>query len=229
VERRAVLTDIEGTTTDLAFVRDVLFPLARRAIPDHLRRHWGDAALAPLRAAIAADLGVTVDRVSVDGAIDRLMTWMDEDRKETHLKRLQGELWKAAYADGTIRGHVYPDVRSAFERWTAAGHRIFVFSSGSVDAQRLLFGSSTDGDLSAYLSGYFDTVVGPKRAPASYQTIAERIGVAPGSVLFLSDVEAELDAAHAAGMRTGALLRPGVPPPTRDHHATYTTFDAITP
>ena len=230
---RAVLTDIEGTTTDLAFVRDVLFPLARREIPAYVRARFDDPSLAPLRAAIARDVGASADAasgVSAGAAIDRLMLWMDEDRKETHLKQLQGELWRAAYADGSMRAHVYPDVRPAFERWTAAGHRVFVFSSGSVDAQRLIFGHSTDGDLTPYLSGYFDTVVGPKREPASYRTIADRIGALPGDVLFLSDVIAELDAARAAGMRTGALLRPGVPaPPPSSTHPTHRTFETIEP
>ena len=149
---------------------------------------------------------------------------MDEDRKSTGLKAVQGLLWEEGYRSGALRAHVFADVPAAFARWRAAGLAIYVFSSGSVLAQRLLFAHSEAGDLSGLLDGHFDTTTGPKREPAAYRAIAREIGLAPEAVLFLSDVPAELDAARAAGMRTGLLERPGnVPAPGADHprHASF--------
>ncbi len=139
---------------------------------------------------------------------------MDRDRKSTALKALQGRIWEAGYRAGELKGkgEVYPDVGPALARWQQAGKRIAIFSSGSVQAQRNLFANTTDGDLSSFLSGYFDTTTGPKREARSYRQIAATLRQEPRDVLFISDVTAELDAARAAGMRTALCVRSAVSP-----------------
>jgi enolase-phosphatase E1 len=209
---RALLVDIEGTTTDIAFVHDVLFPIARAEVPRFLGAHAEDpeqaASIAAVRQAVAGGsrnpAGVTLDEV-----VAQLVAWIDADAKVTALKAIQGAIWREAYAAGTLKSHVYDDVEPAFRRLRAAGASIHVFSSGSVEAQRLLFAHTLAGDLTRYLSGYFDTTTGPKREAASYTRIAAAIGLPPGEVRFVSDVVAELDAAHAAGMETLWMVRPG--------------------
>ncbi len=192
----AVITDIEGTTTPIAFVRDTLFPYARARL---------EAALAT---AAGAKIAVEVEHM-VPGRpeLETLRHWMDEDAKVTPLKALQGLIWDAGYADGSLKGALYPDVHPALRRWAGSGLRLYVYSSGSVAAQKALFGHSVDGDLTGLFRGFFDTNVGPKREPDSYDRICIGINVPPHEVLFLSDVEAELDAAASAGLRTCQLVR----------------------
>lgn len=196
----AILLDVEGTTTPIAFVRDVLFPLARARLPALLTDRADDPAVASECAAVRA-VAPGQDVLAV------LLGWMDADAKATPLKALQGLIWREAYASGALQGEVYPDVAPAFRRWHARGVRLFIYSSGSAEAQRLIFAHSTAGDLSPLLSGYFDTRVGPKRDSASYGAIARAIDSPPERVLFLSDVAAELDAALAAGMRVTHIVR----------------------
>ena len=207
---RAVVTDIEGTTSSIAFVKDVLFPHARARLPGFVREH----ATRPDVAAMLDDARALAGDPSldVDGVVARLVGWIDEDRKAPPLKALQGLIWQEGYAAGDYRGHVYVDVAPALRRWHAAGVRLYVYSSGSVAAQRLLFGHSTAGDLTPLLSGYFDTGVGAKTSPDSYRAITASIGLAAPAILFLSDVPAELDAARAAGMATTQLCREGLAP-----------------
>ena len=211
---RAIVTDIEGTTGSIAFVHEVLFPYARRHLGDFLRRHHREAD-------VAAQLEATRAAASEPAAdLERLIAilegWIREDRKATPLKALQGMIWEAGYRAGDFTGHVYPDAAEALRRWQAEGRALYVYSSGSVQAQRLLFGHSDLGDLTPLFSGYFDTTTGGKREAASYARILEAIGVAPQEVLFLSDVVAELDAARAAGLSTCQLVRePGMT--TGDH------------
>ena len=175
---RAILTDIEGTTSSLSFVHDTLFPYARARLPAYVAAHGGD--------------------------LDQLLAWMDADAKVTELKDIQGRIWEEGYAVGALTGHVYPDAAEALRRWHAEGLKLAVFSSGSMAAQRLIFGHSDQGDLSPLFSGWFDTTTGPKREAMSYVLIADALGIAPADILFLSDVAAETDAARAAGLR--ALL-----------------------
>ncbi len=192
-----ILTDIEGTTTAIAFVHRTLFPHAAAALEDFLARHGAEAEVA----AILAD---------VPGP-DRLATlrgWMARDAKETPLKALQGLIWRRGYADGALRGHLWPDVPERLRAWHAAGRRLAVYSSGSEEAQRLLFRHSEAGDLEPLFDGFFDTRMGPKREAASYTRIAQAWSAAPGRILFLSDVAEELDAARTAGLRTCQLVRP---------------------
>lgn len=197
----AVLLDIEGTVTRIAFVHDVLFPYARARLPALLRDRAADPAVATQLAAVAA-------LAPGQAPLAALLGWMDADAKVTPLKALQGLIWADGYACGELRGELYPDVASSLRRWSAAGMRLYVYSSGSVGAQRLIFGHSTDGDLTPLFAGFFDTQVGSKREAASYDAIARGIALPPGEVLFLSDLAPELDAAAAAGLRTCQVLRP---------------------
>ena len=195
-----MVTDIEGTTTPIAFVHDVLFPYARQRLPDFLRANEG-------RADVAQALAETARLAPGEDALRTLNGWMDADAKVGPLKALQGLIWAEGYADGALKGRLYPDVAPALRRWRTAGVRLFVYSSGSVAAQKLLFRHSVDGDLEALFSGFFDTGIGGKRQATSYQAMARAIGLPAGEILFLSDVEAELAAAASAGLRTCHVVR----------------------
>ena len=191
---KAILTDIEGTTSSISFVADVLFPYARERLGSYCAAHVAQTA------SILAD----VQAIEPGDPIATMTRWIDEDRKITPLKTLQGMIWDGGFRDGAFKGHIYPDAVVAMRRWHADGVKIYVFSSGSVAAQKLIFGFSEAGDLSPLLSGYFDTTTGPKREAIAYTRIADAIGMPVGDILFLSDVDAETEAARAAGM--GALL-----------------------
>ncbi len=193
----AVLTDIEGTTTPIAFVHDVLFPYARARLPDWCKTNGA----APVIGEVAA-------RAPGENVAEILLGWMDRDEKITALKTIQGMIWAEGYARGEIKGDIYPDVAPALRRWSKAGLRLFVYSSGSVEAQKLLFGYSNEGDLTPLFQGFFDTNVGPKRDAKSYADICRGANIPGREFLFLSDVEAELDAAAQAGLRTCQLVRP---------------------
>ncbi|HEV3087515.1 MAG TPA: acireductone synthase [Candidatus Elarobacter sp.] len=224
---RAVLVDIEGTTSTISFVHDVLFPYADEHLDAYVAAHRNDpdVAQAMRDAAQLADEEPDADDATV---LAHLHAWIAEDRKATPLKTLQGLVWAEGYRATGLRGHVYPDAAEALRRWHAAGLRLYVYSSGSIEAQRVLFAHSAHGDLTPLFSGYFDTTTGPKRERRSYETIANAIGLAPRDVLFLSDVDAELDAARAAGMQTVRLLRPAdTPPGARTTHPSAVDFDEI--
>ncbi len=202
--KRAILTDIEGTTSSIAFVKEVLFPYARAALPGFVRAHGHEAQVRRWLDAAAVDAGsVCMDSVLAEV----LQGWIDQDRKHTALKALQGMIWLDGYRNGDYQAHMYPDVAPALRAWHAAGHPLYVYSSGSVAAQKLFFGHSEAGDLSGLFSGWFDTEVGGKREVASYRRIAQEIGRAPDEIVFLSDVVEELDAARAAGLDTVLLDR----------------------
>lgn len=211
---RAIVTDIEGTTSSLSFVHEVLFPYAREHIAEFVRCHAEEPAVAPhlddARLAAGEDL-------SLDGVIEQLLTWIEQDKKITPLKALQGMIWEAGYKDGNFTGHVYADAVEHLTKWHAAGIRLYVFSSGSVRAQQLLFGYSDAGDLTPLFSGYFDTRIGNKRETAAYQAIAGDIGLPAPEILFLSDIKEELDAAKSAGMQTVWLVRNSEPDPRAAH------------
>jgi enolase-phosphatase E1 len=217
---RAVLIDIEGTTTPISFVHDILFPFARARLPDLIRDRATDPAIAAELSAIE-QAAPGVDPVTV------LLGWMDSDAKHTPLKTLQGLVWRQGYLNGALKGALYPDVAPCLQRWHAAGCALFVYSSGSTEAQRLLFGHSDAGDLSGLFGGFFDTRVGPKRALGSYQAIAAQIGLPPGTILFLSDVGAELDAATEAGLATCQLVRPADKTVASGHHPVADCFPVI--
>lgn len=201
----AILTDIEGTTSSIAFVHEVLFPYSLARMADYVRAHE-DALAGPLMA-VRAQAGDPA--LSLDGCIAQLLDWHRADAKVGPLKAVQGMIWEAGYRDGALKGHVYADAVAGLKRWHGAGIPLYIYSSGSVAAQKLLFGHSVAGDLTPLFSGYFDTAVGGKRERDSYVRIAQAIGQAPDRILFLSDVVEELDAASGAGMAVTLLARGG--------------------
>ncbi|HEY5682643.1 MAG TPA: acireductone synthase [Sulfuricaulis sp.] len=203
---KAILTDIEGTTSSLSFVKDVLFPYAREHMGEFIRQHANDPAVVHELDEVCR---VNDKKLTDAEAIDQLMRWIDEDRKITPLKSLQGMIWENGYKKGDFKGHVYEDAVRNLKKWKLSGVRLYVFSSGSVQAQKLLFAHTDYGDLTPLFSGYFDTTIGNKREANSYRKIAESIGIPPGEILFLSDIQEELDAASAAGMPVTWLIRDG--------------------
>jgi len=193
---KQILLDIEGTTSSISFVADELFPYARK----HL------AAFVAANPEVAAPI---LAEVPGDDPVATLIQWIDEDRKATPLKTLQGLIWAQGYADGELKGHVYPDTPEAIRRWTAAGLQVNIYSSGSIAAQKLIFGHSIAGDLTPLLGNYFDTTTGPKREADSYTKIADALGLAPSELLFVSDMPAEVDAAREAGLQALLIDRAG--------------------
>ena len=233
---RGILLDIEGTTTPIAFVHDVLFKYARAHVRDFLRANFSveevRADIALLREEHAADLKDDRDPPPITDEAESLAAYVEWlialDRKSTGLKSLQGKIWRQGYVEGSLKSHVFADVAPAFERWRRRGLSISIFSSGSVLAQQLLFAHTEAGDLTPFIGNYFDTQVGKKGEAASYRRIAEALGLSAHELLFVSDVVAELDAANEAGMRILLSLRPGNPAqPTTDRHPSITTFDSI--
>jgi enolase-phosphatase E1 len=226
----AILLDIEGTTTPVAFVTDVLFPYARQRLRSHVDQHAGTAdyqsLFASLRNEHAAELRAggrvpswaDAPRIAHLAAIVAFAEWlMDRDRKSTALKELQGRIWEEGYRRGEIVSDVFPDVRPALQRWQARRVLVGIFSSGSVLAQQLLFRHSSAGDLTGFLQAYFDTRVGPKADAVSYRRIAEAVGLPADAFMFLSDVTRELEAAGSAGMQTRLVVRPGNAPVLPNH------------
>jgi enolase-phosphatase E1 len=220
---KAILTDIEGTTSSLSFVKDVLFPYARERMGEFVRRHANEPAvrreLEEVRRLGGKNLGEAE-------AVEQLIRWIDEDKKITPLKSLQGMIWEDGYRKGDFKGHVYEDAVRQLKAWKQAGLRLYVFSSGSVQAQKLLFAHTDYGDLTPLFSGYFDTTLGSKREADSYRKIAASIGTPPGDILFLSDIREELDAARAAGMQVTWLVRDGALDATAPHRQVR-NFDEI--
>ena len=224
-EIRAIVTDIEGTTSSISFVRDVLFPYARKRLPAFVAtrgeqpevQHWLHEA--------AQEAGII--EASRQEVIELLLRWIDQDRKSTALKALQGMIWKEGYESGAYRAHLYPEVAARLREWRADGLRLYVYSSGSVLAQQLFFRHSEAGDLTPLFAGYFDTETGPKRESESYRRIAEAIEEQPRHLLFLSDIVEELDAAKTVGFHTGWLVREPQPLPISPGHPLYRNFDAV--
>ena len=220
---RAILTDIEGTTSSIHFVHQVLFPFSAAALPEFVRSRAQAAEVKPWLDAVAAEIAVeSSDLTAITAA---LLAWIQEDRKHTVLKALQGMIWRQGYQAGAFTAHVYPEVAARLQHWAASGLLLFVYSSGSIAAQKLFFAHSDAGHLTPYFQGYFDTTSGAKRERDSYASIARAIGLVPSEILFLSDIEAELDAARSAGMRTTLIAREQLP--TASPHPIATTFDAI--
>jgi enolase-phosphatase E1 len=216
---QTILCDIEGTTSSLSFVHDVLFPLSYDRMEDFIKQYWNSDLI---RTEI-----LQMNSEDPDEVIKTLRSWIKEDRKEGALKSIQGKIWKEGFESGKIRGHVYRDVPPNFQKWGGSGIRICIFSSGSIEAQKLLFKYSEAGDLSPFISSYFDTTTGPKREPSSYQKIASELSLPAANILFLSDVQSELDAARNAGMQTTQLLRELATPKNFSGHPTVSSFDEI--
>ncbi|MCU0733988.1 MAG: acireductone synthase [Methylotetracoccus sp.] len=220
---KAVLTDIEGTTSSISFVKDVLFPYARERITEFVALHGAEPEIRKILSEAKMIAGESLEDAELCKVLIR---WIDEDRKVTPLKSLQGLIWEEGYRHGDFHGHIHEDAVRRLRAWKNRGLRLYVFSSGSVYAQKLLFGHTQFGDLTALFSGYFDTHVGPKQDPGAYRKIAAMIGLEPAVILFLSDIEGELDAARTAGMVTIKVVRgPELP---ASAHPQVGGFDAIT-
>jgi enolase-phosphatase E1 len=228
---KTILTDIEGTTSSISFVKDVLFPYARKALPGFVAAHGREPEVRRWLDAVATEIGGACQDELV---VETLQGWIDADRKHTALKALQGMVWKDGYGRADFRAHIYPDAADALRRWHAAGHSMSVYSSGSVPAQKLFFGNSAAGDLQPLFSHWFDTEVGGKREAESYRRIVAALGVPAADVLFLSDVVEELDAARDAGLGTVLVDRREDYPQPRlgadtGGHRRVEAFDAIDP
>ena len=224
---RGILLDIEGTTSSVAYVYDVLFPFARRHLHAYVNRHWQEPDLLAISEQMAKDAKADqpFDRDELIAEAHRLM---DADIKATGLKQLQGRIWKDGYDHGELQSHVFSDVPVAMRRWHNIGVDVRIFSSGSVAAQRLFFSHTDAGDLRRWVQGHYDTTIGPKTESASYHHIASEYRLPAGQILFLSDVTAELSAAQAAGMRAALMVRPGNAPVDPDHgFDILRTFDQI--
>lgn len=237
IEPRAILLDIEGTTTPISFVQETLFPYARVHGPEFILNHLEDkeiqAALEDLKFTNAHDLeaGAPVIREespnALEDTIDYYRWLIDQDRKSTPLKKIQGLLWQHGYEIGELRSVVYPDVPPAFARWSDKGVRIAIYSSGSVLAQQLLFRYSCAGDLTRFISAYFDTRVGSKKEASSYAMVADHLKLPAPSILFVSDTRAELDAADSSGMSTVLCSRDSAPQPEQGHPAIGSFADLL--
>jgi enolase-phosphatase E1 len=239
---RAILLDIEGTTTPINFVFETLFPFARRRLKQFLLEHCDEPSiredLEALRAQHRTDLEGQLDPppwsdstqdLGLESATAYALWLMDRDSKCSPLKSLQGKIWQEGYKKGELRGEVYPDVPRAFDRWSRQGKMICIFSSGSVLAQKLLFGSTAAGDLTGFLRAYFDTTVGPKNARGSYSQIAKTLALDAATILFVSDVVKELDAAREAGMQTILCTRAESTQGAASAHRVIHSFDDALP
>jgi enolase-phosphatase E1 len=222
---KAILTDIEGTTSSLSFVKDILFPYARERMAEFVRQHAQEPSVKKELEEVRRLSGRNMTDSEI---IEQLIRWIDEDKKITPLKSVQGMIWEDGYKKGDFKGHVYEDAAQHLRKCKQAGLRLYVFSSGSVQAQKLLFAHTDYGDLTPLFSGYFDTTIGNKREAESYRKIAETIKIAPRDILFLSDIKEELDAARKAGMQVVWLLRDGDLDP-KAGHPQVRNFDEIMP
>jgi len=230
MQTRAILLDIEGTTTPISFVHDVLFPYSRLHLESFLAQHAASADvisdLARLREEHAEDVTA---KNSPPPLIEPYVYWLiEQDRKSPTLKSLQGKIWQQGYDDGSLRSLVFADVRPAMQRWRSKNLNVSIFSSGSVLAQKLLFAHTDAGDLTKFISNYFDTGVGKKTHAESYQRIAAALSLVANQILFISDVLDELDAAAEAGMETSLCIRPGNPiQPSSSRHLIIRNFDEL--
>jgi len=220
---KAIVTDIEGTTSSILFVKDVLFPYARANLADYVRNHADDPQVKPLLEDVCKEVG---SELSTEQIITQLIQWIDEDKKATPLKSLQGLIWEDGYRQGDFKGHLYPDAAANFKAWKTEGLDLYIYSSGSVYAQKLLFAHTEYGDLTPLFSGYFDTHIGGKKEQQSYDNIAGQLAIPANQLLFLSDIKEELDAAKAAGFQTIWLTRDSTPDPQAEHRQ-VNSFDQI--
>lgn len=220
---KAIVTDIEGTTSSLSFVKDVLFPYARAKLPKYVEQHQHESYIQQLVSDTCKEANIAIN---TESAITQLIEWIDQDKKITPLKALQGLLWADGYQKGDFKGHLYDDAIASLSAWHEAGIALYVYSSGSILAQKLLFAHTEVGDLTSLFSGYFDTTIGGKKEADSYRKIADELGYPASSILFLSDIKEELDAAKAVGYQTIWLARGHEPNRSAEHHQVV-SFDNI--
>lgn len=213
---KAIIFDIEGTIGDIAFVRNVLFPYAHKRLQAFLEAQWNAPEIRDIVQAAREASGKALP--SIGAAVDQFAEWIDEDRKITPLKTLQGLIWREGYETGELKAHLYEDAVQAMRAYASARKRLFIYSSGSIAAQKLYMAYSIAGDLSSMIEGYFDTTTGPKGDAASYVAIARSVDLQPGDIVFYSDAPAEVMAARTAGMvavclnRGGQVQTSGLPP-----------------
>ncbi len=234
---QVILLDIEGTISTLAFVREVLFPYARREVAAFLQKNSHLEKVQANLNQMAQDDGATgfdqwcpAEWPSLEAqtwVVNKIYQWIDADVKLSGLKQLQGLIWEKGYRDGSFRAPLFPEVASKLNEWKACGLQIYIYSSGSVDAQKLFFAHTEQGNLTPLISGYFDTTIGPKRDQESYNAISEKLAIKPSNILFLSDIPEELNAAHAAGYATALVIRPGNKPITETTHQQIHSFEEI--
>lgn len=231
---RVLLFDIEGTTSSISFVHDVLFPFARDRALDFLTKNWQTPEVLSIGQKIISEAGSLGFSPAVSGVticprlvFDAVCHLMDRDAKVTGLKQLQGLVWKDGFESEEIRSHVYPDFPGAITRFREAGLRLFVYSSGSIQAQKLYFAHTTEGNLLSNFEGHFDTTSGPKVEAASYLAIASSIGANPDEICFFSDAIKEIEAARGANMQTVWVVRPGNAPGNNVQGASIRSFDEI--
>ena len=229
---RGILLDVEGTTSSISFVYDVLFTFARKHVGDFLYQHRLDPAVQAAAVALAAEAGaVDATLTDPDGATRLALAAIDlmnRDVKSTPLKALQGMIWRSGFDSGELVSHVFDDVPEGIAQWADSGLDVRIYSSGSIDAQKLFFSHTCAGDLTPHLRGHYDTTTGPKREAASYRAIAADMGMEPREILFISDVGEELDAARQAGMATALAIRPGNREPGgRLEHESLESFTEI--
>lgn len=221
---KVILTDIEGTTSSISFVKEVLFPYAANHLADYLHMHSYQPAIQKILADTEALLlaeGREIDAKDIDAMAAVLLNWIDIDKKATPLKELQGMIWREGYETGAFKAHLYPDAGRVMLQWYIRGIPIYVYSSGSVDAQHLFFGYNEAGNLLPLFHGFFDTQMGNKKEASSYANILKALQqqhqLQASDVLFLSDIVEELDAAQAIGMQTCWLVREGELPQDAKH------------
>ena len=238
---RGILLDIEGTTTPIAFVHDVLFSYARSRVKSYLVEHFRSADIVAdldrLREEYAADVERNLQSptlidgrcgAEIDSMVNYIHWLIDHDRKSTGLKSLEGKIWREGYLDGSLKAELFSDVAPALQRWHRAGLKISIFSSGSTLAQQLLFAHTKAGDLTPFIDNYFDTTNGSKTSRESYQHIALALNLSPREILFVSDALSELDAAGAAHMQTLLCVRPGNQPQSpAGRHQIVSSFEEI--
>jgi enolase-phosphatase E1 len=229
---RGILLDIEGTTTPIAFVYEILFPFARKELRSFFEKNASDPTVLEIIRALNLehndDLRREIGTPAWDNPPLAYINWlMDQDRKSTALKVLQGKIWEQGYRSGRLNGQVFPDIPGALEKWQKQNVDVRIYSSGSELAQRLLFGTTPAGDLNRFLRGYFDTKIGSKTDSESYKRIAESFQLSAAQIVFISDVTRELDPARVAGMSTLLCLRPGNHPQVVHGHRTITTFEHV--
>ena len=226
---RYILLDIEGTTTPITFVHDVLFPYSYKHLAEYVKAHANDDLVKEALVSVCQTVKQDTGRdMPPEQAAPQLLTWISQDRKHPALKTIQGLIWEHGYTTEVFTSEVYPDVLPALAEWSRHGLKIGIYSSGSVKAQQLLFEHTNMGDLRRFLSNYFDTNTGPKGGSASYIRIAKELGLPTANILFLSDIAAELVAAQEAGMQTIQILRPGtVAAAEQKHAANFTEVEAL--
>ncbi|XP_002741374.1 enolase-phosphatase E1-like [Saccoglossus kowalevskii] len=246
VNVKAIILDIEGTTTPITFVKDVLFPYIREHLEKYIKTNWNekdvkedvDALRKQAKADHDIDGAVPIpdsfdpscqkEVISVQDAVIKNVLWlMDADRKITALKQLQGHMWRSGYENGVLKGQVYDDVVPAIKHWILSGRKVYIYSSGSVEAQKLLFGYSEKGDLLELFSGFFDTVIGAKIEEDSYRRIAKEIDYKENEILFVTDVAREARPCRKAGLKTIIVVRPGNAELTEDEINEFLTIHSF--